>query len=605
MKVVLIGHRGTGKSQLLERLRYYWKDLNPAPKFFDLDREIEFREGKTVSQIFTEIGEIKFRHLEAEVFHQLIRAHHDCVIALGAGFALQEVPEECRRFWIRRKTDSLGRIFLNRPRLNPDLSPLDEYLQRLPLREERYHRHATDEYIMPEGIESPNPTEQKIFQEDFRNLGGILTLLPSHFQSLESLQNRIRKFDVDFFELRDDLLSLAQIQVVTSLLPPRRVLLSLRKPHTDSWVQEFTRTGIWWDWALELGPCPFGPAPVLSIHQIEGTHLTSLQALETEIARYQIPQGTHVKLAPIVHNFSELDVLLNWQMKEPANRSVLPRSQEFGRWNWIRQWLKGRQKINFFRLDQGSALDQPTLYEWMATPFHTRQFAALLGHPVFHSRTPIEQQAYFQKKDRPVFAVDIESPDLTVAMDVLQRLGLDAAAITAPLKNGIFQWTPYRSTIVSELESANTIVRRDQVWYSHNTDLDGFQALFAQITGDTQSVAVWGGGGTLPVILKIIPHAVCFSSRSGGLKVEHGDQQKRTRDEIVTMQMEGPRILIWAASPEAQFPPEDWRPEFVVDLNYREDSLAREYALQVNAQYIDGLTMFKEQARAQRDFWDR
>ena len=89
MKLVLIGHRGTGKSHLLERLKHYWKDLVPLPKFFDLDREIEFREGKTVSQIFNELGEAQFRKLEVEVFHHLLQTHADFVIALGAGFALQ------------------------------------------------------------------------------------------------------------------------------------------------------------------------------------------------------------------------------------------------------------------------------------------------------------------------------------------------------------------------------------------------------------------------------------------------------------------------------------------------------------------------------------
>ncbi len=531
MKLVLLGHRGTGKSHLLERLKVYLKASNPQTKFFDLDREIEFREGKTIGQIFTELGEARFRELEIQVFKQLVLGQPDFVISLGAGFALQEIPNDCRRLWVRRKTDALGRIFLNRPRLNPEISPLDEYLQRLPLREERYRKYATEEYIMPEGIEGPNPVEQRIFQEDFRNLGGILTLLPGHFQNMESLQNRIRNFDVDFFELRDDLLTLQQIQTVTSLLPPRRVLISLRQRQTNKWLREFLRTGgVWWDWAMELGTCTFGPAPVYSIHQMDSTSLVSLDDLEMELARHRIPESAHIKLSPVTHNFQELSVLLEWQAQDPANRSILPRSTEFGKWNWIRQWLKGRQKINFFRLDQGSALDQPTLYEWMATPFHTAQFAALLGHPIFHSRTPIEQQEYFSKKNHPVFGIDIEQQDLNAAMALLPKLGLDAAAVTSPLKSGIYNWTPYRSTLASELESANTLVRKDQVWYSHNTDLDGFRALFSQITGDTDSVAVWGGGGTLPVILKVVPHALCFSARSKAYRLEHGDQQKRSRD---------------------------------------------------------------------------
>lgn len=604
MKLVLIGHRGTGKSHLLERLKIYWKDHSPQIRFFDLDREIEFREGKTVSQIFNELGEKTFRDLEIQVFHDLIRAHSDFVISLGAGFSLQEIPADIRCLWVRRKTDALGRIFLNRPRLNPEMSPLDEYLQRLPLREERYRKHSTDEYLMPEGIEGANSIEERIFKEDFRNLGGIFTLLPSHFRSLESLQNRIRNFDVDYFELRDDLLSLQQIQMITSLLPPRRVLLSLRTEKTNPWIQEFLRTGIWWDWALELGPCPFGPAPIFSIHQLPQQALTDLGALEKYLETKNIPAGSHIKLSPVAQNFSTLKMLLEWQHKDPANRSILPRSQN-GQWNWIRQWLKGRQKINFFRLDQGSAADQPTLYEWMSTPFQTQKFAALLGHPVFHSRTPVEQQSYFAKKNMPVFAIDLGESEFQSALPFLESLGLEAAAVTSPLKGKAFRWTNHQSPIVQELESANTLKRKDQKWLSHNTDLDGFQFLFSQITGDTHSVAVWGGGGTLPVILKICPHAICYSARTGELKMEYGDQQKWSRDEIATMQLEGPRILIWAAAPEAQAPPQDWRPEFVLDLNYREDSLAREYALQVNAQYIDGLGMFKEQARAQREFWDR
>ncbi|MEZ0392535.1 MAG: shikimate kinase [Pseudobdellovibrionaceae bacterium] len=604
MKLVLLGHRGTGKSQLLERLKTYWKDKSSNLKFFDLDREIEFREGKTISQIFNDAGEKDFRDLEVNVFHDLIRANPEFVISMGAGFPLQHIPADIQRLWVRRKTDFLGRIFLNRPRLNPEMSPLEEYLQRLPLREERYRKHSTDEYLMPEGIESANSIEERIFKEDYRNLGGVLTLLPIHFRSLESLQNRIRNFDVDFFELRDDLLSLQQIQMVTSLLPPRRVLLSLRSAKTNPWIQEFLRTGISWDWALELGACPFGEAPIFSLHQVPRAILQSKESLETFLAEKKIPATSHIKLSPIIESFSELQILLNWQNENPSQRSVLPRSQA-GRWGWIRLWLKGRQKINFFRLDQGSALDQPTLFEWMSTPFQIQNFAALLGHPVFHSRTPIEHQAYFQKKGWPVFAIDIEEEEFQKAIELLSFLGLQAAAVTSPLKVKAFQWAQERSPIVQELESANTLFFKDQKWSAHNTDLDGFRFLFSQITGDTQSLAVWGGGGTLPVILKIAPNAIFFSARTGELKREYGDQQKWTRDQIVSMQMEGPRILIWAASPEAQLPPEDWRPEFVLDLNYREDSLAREYALQVNAQYLDGLGMFKEQARAQREFWDR
>lgn len=604
MKLILIGHRGTGKSELLERIKVYLSDSNPHLKFFDLDREIEYREGKTIAQIFQDEGEEKFRELEVRVFQDLLRENPEYVIALGAGFSVQKIPAKIPTLWVRRRTDALGRIFLNRPRLNRDVSPLEEYLQRLPFREERFHKHSSDQYLMPEGLEKANAVEARIFKKDFRNLGGILTLLPDHFLSEESLQERIRNFDCDYFELRDDLLTTEQIQKVTSVLPPRRILVSFRKPQTDPWLKEYVRTGIEWDWAMELGPCHWGQPTICSLHKVSSHYLESSETLENYLKQFHFPEKTHIKLSPLVENFEQLEVCLNWQQESPQFRSLLPRSQR-GRWNWLRLWLKGRQKINFFRLDQGSASDQPTLYEWMATPFQPKQFAAVLGSPVFHSRTPLEHQQYFEQKQMPVFAIDISDSEFPVALEILKKWGLRFAAVTSPLKTLAYQVAAKKSQTAKDLQSANTLILSDDLWHCHNTDLEGFSEALSQITGETSSIAVWGGGGTLPVIQKICPHAFCFSARSGELKRQYGDENQWTRDEIVTMKMDGPRILVWAATPESEFPPEEWKPEFILDLNYREDSLAREYALQAGGQYLNGLVMFQGQARGQREFWDR
>ena len=48
--------------------------------------------------------------------------------------------------------------------------------------------------------------------------------------------------------------------------------------------------------------------------------------------------------------------------------------------------------------------------------------------------------------------------------------------------------------------------------------------------------------------------------------------------------------------------PEHWRPQLIIDLSYSEASLAKEYSAANGVAYIDGLTMFKAQAEAQRAF---
>jgi shikimate 5-dehydrogenase len=66
---------------------------------------------------------------------------------------------------------------------------------------------------------------------------------------------------------------------------------------------------------------------------------------------------------------------------------------------------------------------------------------------------------------------------------------------------------------------------------------------------------------------------------------------------------ESPGVLIWAANPNAEFPPSTWKPKKVIDLNYREDSHAKTFALRAGAEYVSGLEMFNRQADEQQKLW--
>jgi len=50
-------------------------------------------------------------------------------------------------------------------------------------------------------------------------------------------------------------------------------------------------------------------------------------------------------------------------------------------------------------------------------------------------------------------------------------------------------------------------------------------------------------------------------------------------------------------------PPKHWKPIRVIDINYTEASPGLEYALQVQAQYTNGMNLFKEQAKKQREIF--
>lgn len=77
--VALVGFRGAGKSTLGARLA---ADLRLP--FFDLDREIELAQGRSIAAIFRAEGEAAFRAIEAETLAG-IAVRPDLVLAPGGG----------------------------------------------------------------------------------------------------------------------------------------------------------------------------------------------------------------------------------------------------------------------------------------------------------------------------------------------------------------------------------------------------------------------------------------------------------------------------------------------------------------------------------------
>jgi len=98
---VLIGPPGSGKSSIGRALA---KLL--GQDFVDTDALIEEQEGKSISEIFQQSGEEKFREIEsAVVAHQL--AHAEGIIALGGGAVLSPATQAA----LKNSTSDV--IFLN------------------------------------------------------------------------------------------------------------------------------------------------------------------------------------------------------------------------------------------------------------------------------------------------------------------------------------------------------------------------------------------------------------------------------------------------------------------------------------------------------------
>ena len=103
-RIVLTGFMGSGKTTVggLLAARLGWG-------FFDLDREIERRQGRSVPQIFAESGERHFRHAESAALAVLLGKRR-VVIALGGG-----APEELGNRLLLEQTPRTAVIYLAAP----------------------------------------------------------------------------------------------------------------------------------------------------------------------------------------------------------------------------------------------------------------------------------------------------------------------------------------------------------------------------------------------------------------------------------------------------------------------------------------------------------
>ena len=556
---ILIGHRGTGKTSFLSRVK--------GMRTLDLDDEMSRLTGKPIREIFN-AGEPVFRQVEREVLERLVKeAKEPTVIAVGAGFE-GPVPAGVRTIWLRRLTDSLGRCFFNRPRLNPGVSPFAEYRERFFPRDRRFAEWADEELFLPEGYEGG--------LEDF--LGEMkwsvpydITLLPENFRGWPAYYERRKSWGVRSWEIRDDLLSPEQIALALKTIPHQQILYSRRTP------EGIAPPGLGVDWALELGNPSLEPQ-VTSLHESD-------EFFESALGHLARHKGI-LKMAEEVASFAELEQGHIWWLKDPSHRAFLPRSPD-GRWRWYRSLFGPRMPIHYIREGQGSSLDQPMLWQTQLQPRLTDYFAAVVGHPVSHSRSPLEHRKFFEQRGIPFVSIDIQEDEFTFAMDFLRRLGLRYAAVTSPHKKVAWALAQEHSSESRRSQSANTLYFKDGKILAHNTDVMALHHLRSE---RFSNVWLWGGGGIKSSVKEVWPNAREIPAREG-----------------VTDGLDNPDLVIWATGRSRDFviPPLDVRPSLILDLNYGEDSPGLEWAVRDKINYESGLKMFKLQAEYQREFWEK
>lgn len=80
MKIFLLGYMGSGKTTVGNML-----SSDMELQFYDLDEEIEKEEGKKISELFSEKGEVYFRKKERKTLEDVLNSEKELLVSLGGG----------------------------------------------------------------------------------------------------------------------------------------------------------------------------------------------------------------------------------------------------------------------------------------------------------------------------------------------------------------------------------------------------------------------------------------------------------------------------------------------------------------------------------------
>ena len=624
MIYLIIGHRGVGKTSWLKKLEKLFIQYKKQALFIDLDDEIQKQTGKSIDFL---IQKNKFRGIEKNILYQLVCKYknisHPVFIALGAGFDLKGFYEEhirsdnrqarhifsnCKIIHLMRETDSQGRVFLDRPRLNLKLSPYEEYSSFYKERQKLYQKFADEKFILPEWDFTFNTLEKLFFYKELSFLNeqkikkAIITLnknsLPEDETKWKNFINKRLKWDFCFFELRDDDWSSEELYNFLNIIPKQKLILSFRKSEESVFLKQ-DLSSVLWDWSMEKEEKPPSVPAILSLHQRGDDLKVSIKNLMQHKAH-------HYKLAVPVYNLEELLTGHHWFLKDPACRSFLPLSSD-GQWRWYRQVYSSLMKLHFIRESLIGVKDQPYLHEHLINCFNfsretlEHKFYAVLGDPIKHSASPAEYREDCAKQNMLFVKILLFESEFTKKnLKILQNLGLIFCAVTSPLKKKAFQLCDELGVCAQAGESVNTMRLKKDQWQGFSTDGQGLKVLLKSVPKD--SVVVWGGGGLKNILQAKLPLADFYSARTGKkdsyLSKQIGNEENEEQF---------PQCVIWAVGRSRMkgclFPPSAWKPKLVVDLNYTADSPGKEYALLTGAAYVSGWEMFKEQARVQKSFF--
>ena len=173
----------------------------------------------------------------------------------------------------------------------------------------------------------------------------------------------------------------------------------------------------------------------------------------------------------------------------------------------------------------------------------------VIGNPIEHSLSP-KLHNYWIKENNINAVYDKKLLDENSIQEVIEELKnekIHGINVTVPFKKSVIPFLDQLSPLAKEVQSVNTIFKKDNKVIGENTDVDGFKQSLEYInyTVKNKKVFILGAGGVVPSILKAL-------EKLGAAKVYISN---RTKEKAKNLESHykislGLETLDWGQSPD-------------------------------------------------------
>jgi len=244
--------------------------------------------------------------------------------------------------------------------------------------------------------------------------------------------------------------------------------------------------------------------------------------------------------------------------------------------------------------------------------------AAVIGHPVGHSLSPVLHNAAFAAGglDWTYVAFDVAPGAAAAALDAMRTLGLGGLSVTTPHKSAVAAAVDELAPAAAALRSVNTVVRADaDRLVGHSTDGDGFvDGLTASgIPVDGATVVVLGAGAAARSVIDALGRAgvgsigVVNRTRTAAAEAAalNAIAHVGEADEVADADIVVNATSVGMGTDELPLDPGLLRgTKVVADLVYHPlDTALLRAARAAGCQVVDGLGMLVHQAARQQVLW--